>query len=131
MINDIPPEGADLKNSRRRKRPANEPRNVDRLPPNAPEAEQGVLGCIMLSANDCMGDCIEKLKGGAEVFYDYRHQTIFAVMAKMYDSREAIDIITLQQRLKDEKMLEDCGGITYLSTLADAVPSAANLSYYL
>ena len=49
----------------------------------------------------------------------------------MYDAREAIDVITLQQRLKDKQLLEQIGGIAYLSQLQDSVPSAANLSYYL
>src|ERR1019366_1519678 len=104
---------------------------VDRLPPHSPEAEQGVLGCVLLSPNDCMGQSIEKFKGGAEVFYDLRHQTIFTMLAEMYDKREGIDVITLQQRLKDKQLLEEVGGIAYLSALPDAVPSAANLSYYL
>ena len=49
----------------------------------------------------------------------------------MYDTRRPIDVITLQQRLKDKQLLEQVGGIAYLSQLQDAVPSAANLSYYL
>src|ERR1017187_5942569 len=49
----------------------------------------------------------------------------------MFDSRIPIDVITLQQRLKDKELLEQVGGIAYLSQLQDAVPSAANLSYYL
>jgi replicative DNA helicase len=104
---------------------------VDRLPPHSPEAEQGVLGCVLLSPNECMGECIEKFKGGAEVFYDLRHQTIFNTLAQMYDAREAIDVITLQQRLKDRQLLEEVGGIAYLSGLPDTVPSSANLGYYL
>ncbi len=91
----------------------------------------GVLGCIMLSPNDCMGVSIEKFKGTTEVFYDLRHQTIFDMLSEMYDKREAIDVITLQQKLKDKQLLEQVGGIAYLQTLPDAVPSAANLSYYL
>ena len=90
-----------------------------------------MLGCVLLSPNDCMGQCIEKLKGGAEVFYDLRHQTIYGALIELYDQREAIDIITLQQRLKDRQLLDQVGGITYLSSLQDAVPSAANLEYYL
>src|SRR6516164_9433773 len=131
MINSTSEAAApDLKTSPRPKSAAPAPR-VDRLPPHSPEAEQGVLGCILLSPNDCMGECIEKLKGAEEAFYDLRHQTIFHTLALMYDKREAIDIITLQQRLKDEQLLEQIGGIPFLSGLADAVPSAANLSYYL
>ena len=75
-----------------------------------------------------MGVCIEKFKGGPEVFYDLRHQTIFSGLAEMYDAREAIDLITLQQRLKDKQLLEEVGGLTYLAALPDTVPSAANLS---
>jgi replicative DNA helicase len=120
----------DLKRTRRRKLAATEAR-VDRLPPHSPEAEQGVLGCVLLSPNDCMGECIEKFKSGPEVFYDLRHQTIFGTLAEMYDSREAIDLITLQQRLKNKQLLEEVGGIPYLAGLPDTVPSSANLTYYL
>ena len=132
MIDSIS-EGAgpapDLKRTRPVK-PGPAPR-LDRLPPHSPDAEQGVLGCALLSPNDCMGECLEKLKNGEEVFYDLRHQTIFSTLAEMYDQRAAIDLITLQQRLKDKQLLEQVGGIAYLSALPDTVPSAANLSYYL
>jgi len=78
-----------------------------------------------------MGVCIEKLTSGPEVFYDLRHQTIFTILSEMYDKKEGIDVITLQQRLKDRQVLEQVGGIAYISALPDVVPSAANLSYYL
>src|SRR6266571_763031 len=120
----------DLKRTRRQKLSLTDTR-VDRLPPHSPEAEQGVLGCVLLSPNDCMGECIEKFKSGAEVFYDLRHQTIFGALAEMYDSREAIDLITLQQRLKNKQLLDEVGGIPYLAGLPDIVPSSANLAYYL
>src|ERR1051325_930231 len=129
------PAGAepDLKKSRRRRRPSSAAvaAGVDRLPPHSPECEVGVLGCILLSPNECMGECIEKFKGGVEIFYDLRHQTIFTTLTEMYDKREPIDIITLQQRLKDKQLLEQVGGIAYLASLPDAVPSAAHISYYL
>ena len=134
MIDSVSTEGAgaaDLKRAKRVRRPQAAAGTIDRLPPHAPDSEKGVLGCILLSPNDCMGQCIEGLKMGAEVFYDLRHQTIFTALAEMYDTREAIDLITLQQRLKDKQLLEQVGGLAYLSTLPDAVPSAANLSYYL
>ena len=124
----------DLKNSRRRRAtamPIIDPSKLDRSPPHSIPAEQGVLGCLMWSPNDCMNECITKFKGDYEVFYDLRHQTIYTTILEMYDKREAIDLITLQQRLKDQKMLELVGGVAYLSSLQDAVPSAANLSYYL
>ncbi|MGA2866006.1 MAG: replicative DNA helicase [Verrucomicrobiota bacterium] len=120
----------DLRRGGRNQRAPDEAARVDRLPPHSPEAEQGVLGCVLLSPNECMGACIERFKAGAEVFYDLRHQTIFSTLAEMYDRREAIDLITLQQRLKDRQLLEEVGGLAYLSTLPDTVPSSANLSYY-
>lgn len=122
----------DFRNSRKVKpaKPA-AVHSVDRLPPHSPEAEQGVLGCIFLSPNETMGECIAKLKSGSEVFYDLRHQTIFDELALMFDKQEGIDVITVQQRLKDKQLLEQVGGVAYLSTLPDMVPSAANLEYYL
>jgi len=75
MIDSIA-EGAggppDLKRSRRRAAATATGPRADRLPPHSPEAEQGVLGCVLLSPNDCMGECIEKLKGNAEAFYAVR-----------------------------------------------------------
>jgi replicative DNA helicase len=125
--------GADLKKPRRRKPMSDDARSsVDRLPPHSPEAEQGVLGCVLISPNECMGECIEKLKDdGQSMFYDLRHQTIYETLAEMFNERTPIDIITVQQRLKDRQMLEQVGGIGYLSQLQDAVPSSANLSYYM
>src|SRR5436309_12340534 len=72
------------------------PQPVDRLPPHAIEAEQGVLGCVLLSPNDSLGISIEKFKKGVEVFYDLRHQVIFDTLVEMYDSKQPIDLITLQ-----------------------------------
>ena len=134
MIDSISEGGGappDLKRTRRRKVSLTDAPRVDRLPPHSPEAEQGVLGCVLIAPNDCMGESIEKLKAGAEVFYDLRHQTIFATLAHMYDAREAIDVITLQQRLKDKQLLDQVGGLAYLAGLPDLVPSSANLGYYL
>ncbi|MBI2928158.1 MAG: replicative DNA helicase [Verrucomicrobia bacterium] len=121
----------DLKKARRQKLPAPSAVKVDRLPPHSIDAERGVLGCVFLSPNDCLGICIEKFKRGSEVFYDLRHQVIYEVLVGMYDHKEAIDLITVPQRLKDKNQLEGVGGLAYLASLADAVPSAANLSYYL
>jgi replicative DNA helicase len=107
------------------------PAVADRLPPHSIEAEQGVLGCILLSPNECMGVSIEKMKRAAEVFYDLRHQALFDVLAEMYDKKELIDPITVQQYLKDRNQLEALGGMPYIAGLMNCVPSAANLEYYI
>lgn len=104
---------------------------LDRLPPHAIEAEQGVLGCILLSPNDNIGVCVEKLPAAKSVFYDLKHQTIYEHLVDMYDHKEAVDLITLSQRLRDRGQLDAVGGLVYLSSLLDAVPSAANLEFYL
>jgi replicative DNA helicase len=122
---------ADFKKSRRKSSATAETPKIDRLPPHSIEAEQGVLGCILLSPNDCMGECIEKLKPGHLVFYDLRHQTLFQTLMEMFDDMQAIDFITLPERLKNKHLLEGVGGLAYISTLPDAVPTAAHLQYYL
>src|SRR6267142_4346394 len=128
MIDSTHPEGdrppADLKKMRRKKLTAPEINFADRLPPHSVEAEQGVLGCVLLSPNDCLGHCIEKFQSGSEVFYDLRHRTIYEVLVEMYERKGAIDLITVQQLLKDKQMLEGVGGLAYLASLPDAVPSA-------
>jgi replicative DNA helicase len=135
MIDSVNPEtgttSADLKKPRRKSSATAEMPKIDRLPPHSMEAEQGVLGCILLSPHDCMGECIEKLKPQHLVFYDLRHQTLFQTLSEMYDEKQAIDLITLQQRLKNSQKIEGVGGLGYISSLSDAVPSAANLQYYL
>src|SRR5271168_2436550 len=137
MIDSVHPEtgstSADLKKSRR-KTPTSDTAGtpkIDRLPPHSIEAEQGVLGCILLSPNDCLGECIEKLKPGHLVFYDLRHQTLFQTLIEMFDEKQAIDLITLPQRLKNNQQIEGAGGLGYISGLSDCVPSAANLQYFL
>lgn len=103
---------------------------VERLPPHAPEMEQGVLGCCLLSPNDCLAQVMAVLRE-PDAMYDLRHQTILAALMRMSENNKPIDIITLQQRLKDLGLLDEIGGIPYLNELQDSVPSAANLSYYL
>jgi replicative DNA helicase len=135
VIDSVHPETGsttvDLKKSMRKRPPKTAAQKIDRLPPHSMEAEQGVLGCVLISPHDCLGECVEKLKRGAEVFYDLRHQTLYNELVTMYDEKEPIDLITLPQRLKDKQQLEGVGGLAYVSSLPDAVPSAANLSYYL
>lgn len=99
----------------------------DRVPPQAIEAEQAVIGSVLLDA-ESMIDAMEYIQ--AKDFYKRAHQTIFDVMIKINDSGEAIDVITLKDRLESLNLLEDVGGLSYLSELAMIVPTAANITHY-
>jgi replicative DNA helicase len=119
--------GPDLKKFPRQKTSS----TIDRLPPSSVEAEQGVLGCMLLCPKECIGEAVEKLKGGPEMFYDLRHQTLFQTLVEMADEDTRVDMITLQQRLKNRKLLDGVGGLAYIASLPDQVPAAAGIDYYI
>lgn len=119
---------------------------VGRQPPHSIEAEQGVIGCLLIDVQQCMGECLERMgsartvaaagatgDGSSETpfFYDLKHQAVFNVLIQMYDAREAVDMITLRERLRSRNQLETVGGLAYLTQLTSMTPSSANLSYYL
>jgi len=101
----------------------------DRLPPHSVEAEQGLLGCVMLSPIECLNEC-EEAGLTYEWFYDVRHQLIFRAMAQTA-SKGALDVITLHETLKDTGDLEKAGGIPVLWALEDKTPGPAMLDFYL
>ena len=135
MIDSVLPEtspgGVDLKRGRRKRLALSDPAKLDRLPPHSIEAEQGVLGCILLQPNESLGEAIDKLKSGPDAFYDLRHRTIYETLVEMYDQKHPIEVRTVQQTLKDRQQLDSVGGAAYLSSLPDGVPSAANLGFYI
>lgn len=102
-----------------------------RLPPHSEEGERGILGCIFLSPKESVPECVDKFQDRSDVFYDLKNRTVYEVLVEMCDQGVAIDIITVQQRLRDRKQLEEVGGVVYLAALPDAAPSAANLGYYI
>src|SRR5580700_4881780 len=97
-VSDVSGASPDLKKARRQKSASRNPQSViDRLPPHAPDMERGVLGCCLISPNDCVAQCIEKLRDdGASAFYDLRHQTIYQALVEMFNERSPIDLITVQ-----------------------------------
>jgi replicative DNA helicase len=105
--------------------------DIERQIPHSLEAERGVLGCIFLDPAESMAECMERIRPGKDAFYDIRHQVIYENLAEMYDKKEAIDILTVQQRLKDKQQIDAVGGIAYLAPLPDVVPSASNISFYI
>ncbi len=99
----------------------------ERVPPQNIEAEQSVLGSMLLE-NEAVNTAIEHLQPGD--FYRDAHRRIFEVMADLTDRGEPLDVITLVEALRQKKKLEDIGGVTYLTQLANVVPTAANVAYY-
>ncbi|RWZ54702.1 replicative DNA helicase [Halobacillus fulvus] len=99
----------------------------DRTPPHNIEAEQAVLGAIFLEP-EAMSTAAEYLL--PEDFYRASHQRIFEVMLTLSDKGEPIDLVTVTTALSNQKVLEEIGGVSYLSDVANSVPTAANISYY-
>ncbi|WP_265459424.1 replicative DNA helicase [Enterococcus sp. HY326] len=99
----------------------------DRMPPQNIEAEQAVLGSIFLEA-DALPDALEFIE--AKDFYRRSHQIIFETMNTLSDRNEAIDFVTVKAQLEQNNLLEDAGGLDYLSELVMSVPTAANIGYY-
>lgn len=108
-----------------------DPQPAWRVPPSSAEAEIGVIGSVLLSPLESLDACAGKITAGSEVFYDLRNRLIFEHFLAMRDANLPIDLITVQQRLRDAKQLDAVGGLVYLSSMMDQVPSAANIGHYL
>ena len=100
---------------------------ISRLPPQNIEAEQSVLGAILLD-NAVLSRAIEILR--PEDFYRGSHRRLFAAMLDMAEHDQAIDLITLRERLEQKNQLEEIGGAVYLASLVEQVPTAANIAYH-
>src|SRR6185312_3561766 len=100
---------------------------IDRIPPHNNEAEQSVIGAIFLEPQALI-TAAELLV--PEDFYRMAHQKIFDTMLILSDRGQAIDVVTVTEELSAKKELEDVGGISYLTELANAVPTAANIEHY-
>lgn len=98
-----------------------------KLPPQNLEAEQSVLGAIMLDKNAII-KVADKLF--AEDFYDPAHSMIYEAMLALFDKRKAIDVLTLTDYLESKKELDNIGGASYLANLVNQVPTSAHVVYY-
>ncbi len=105
--------------------PANVPGG--RMPPQNVEAEQSVLGTILLSDHS-LSAVLELLVSND--FYKDNHKLIFESMVVLFEKNEPQDIITVSNQLKDQNLLEDAGGVAYLATLTSIVPVTSNLFHY-
>ena len=101
--------------------------NLVRVPPHSYEAEESVLGGILID-NFTINSAMEILK--PEDFYKRAHSEIFKAMVALTERGEPIDAVTLSEELKKTNILDECGGLEMISRLASSVPSAANVIYY-
>ena len=99
------------------------------LPAHSPEAEQGVLGCLLIDSN-LIHDLASK-NVTPDWFYVHANRIVFDAIRILIERRTPIDLITLGQHLQVHQQLEGIGGHAYLSAAIDSVPSAANLPYYV
>lgn len=101
---------------------------LQRIPPHNLEAEQSVLGSMLIDA-EAVSVAAGSLK--AEDFYSEAHKEIFEAMLNLYDRGEPVDLVTVVEELRQRGTLEGVGGAAYISDLSVAVPSTANLKYYI
>lgn len=99
----------------------------DKIPPHSIEAEQAVLGALLLDWKS-MADVVSILK--SDRFYSIQNQTIYSALLKLYTNNITGDTISLINELTKEEKLEMAGGASYIASLTDTVPSAANIDYY-
>lgn len=100
---------------------------TEKLPPQNIEAEQSLLGCLLLDK-----EAIYKVTDiiNPEDFYQNSHSSIFEAMVDLFNNQEPIDIITLSNKLEEKKIIKEIGGRSYLAQLSNTVATSANTVYY-
>lgn len=100
---------------------------IGRVPPQSLEAEQSVLGAMLLD-KEAIASATEMLK--PEDFYRQAHGEIFHAIVQIYNRAEPVDLITLSEQLKNTDILEQVGGVVYIAELANSVPASSSVRYY-
>lgn len=98
-----------------------------KMPPHNLEAEQSVLAGILIN-NEALNDVIEILS--PDDFYKESHRHLFEAMIGLYEEDSPIDMITVSEHLKRNKLLDKAGGVDYLASLIDAVSTSAGITYH-
>ena len=101
--------------------------HLDKVPPQNIEAEMATLGAMLIDEK-IISEILEIIDDSA--FYKEEHKLIFNSIISLFDDRRKIDILTISEDLRKKKLLEKVGGATYLTTLADFVPTSANAPHY-
>lgn len=105
----------------------NEKMILEKVPPQNVDAEMAVLGAMLLE-EEAIARAIEVLN--SDSFYRDGHRYIFKAILGAYEKGETVDIVTIGERLRGEGNLEKAGGVAYISSLLQTVPSAANVQQY-
>ena len=101
---------------------------LDKMPPHAIEAEASLLGSILIDPDVC-GDVLQVVKS-PEDFFRQSHGEVYRVILELYDRHNTLDIVQLQQLLKDRDSLKPIGGVDFLVELAESVPDATSALHY-
>ena len=99
----------------------------ERVPPQNIEAEQAVLGAMLIK-KEAIVEVQEILR--PDDFYREAHRIVYEAMAELQNNDEAVDLVTLTEQLRKAEKLDKIGGISFVTQLANAVPTAANVTYY-
>ena len=103
--------------------------DIHRSLPHSVEAEQGVLGSMLIAPRDAISEVVEKIN--ENYFYIPAHQTTYSALVDLWNNNHGIDLITFTQTLRDRNLLETIGGASFVTNLFTFVPTAANVGYYL
>ncbi|MBM3245936.1 MAG: replicative DNA helicase [Candidatus Omnitrophica bacterium] len=101
---------------------------LEKVPPQNLEAEMAVLGSMLID-EDAIGVAAETLT--SDSFYNDSHRKIFETILVLYNANKAVDLITLTNELKRNELLDGVGGASFLTSLVNSVPTAANISHYV
>ena len=101
---------------------------LERIPPHSMEAEQSVLGSMLLD-KEAVSSATEVLK--IEDFYSEGNREIYSIMIRLYESGQPVDLVTVVDELYQKGTIEGIGGITYITNLSRFVPSTANVKFYI
>ena len=100
---------------------------IDRVPPQNIDAEQAVLGAMLIK-KDAIAEVSQILR--PEDFYRDAHKIVYEAMLTLFNKNEPADIVTVSDYLNNENLMEKVGGVTFITALANTVPTAANVTYH-
>ena len=102
--------------------------NIARIPPHHIEAEQSILGALLIDRNS-LSEVSGKLK--PEDFYLEKHKEIYEAIISLYEDSLPVDIVTVSDALSCRGTLEKVGNLDYIAQLANSIPTTANVMHYV